>query len=686
MKVALEQRPDRDFEVPEGIVFARVDPARGGLSSPGELRPFAEGQLPRAASGPAISATEQRRMERLDLLSSRSSSLGRRCTYSPAGQASATSPKWTRARFDTASSGGVATGPSGEGRRRSEAAGRAGGRGAASAAPRAPGGAGDDVTGWRRPEPPRPRARRPLREPGCERAAVWARGPAGRARRARGARARAAARTTPTTRALAQLADATDLGAVGPSAASCASRARAGSPPRRRCAGRAATRSPCSSLGGGRRARRRASARARSRRSAPRPRGSPARSARPRRSRGSRGSTPTCAASTGSPSLGELVAEIVHEIRNPLVSVKTFLQLLPERASRARVPRPLPRGRGRRAAPHRAAPRPRARARAPGRAAARQRPRRARRRRASPSCSSSRTAPPISASPSQLAPGDPALRVALSDDALRQVVLNLVLNALDATPRGGHVRLVYTRRRRDAELRVEDEGPGIPEALRERIFEPFFSTKPDAPGGLGLAITRRIVEDAGGTITRRGPRAGGSRFRVRLPSEGTDVSKAGKCSPRASASLRTRSVASDLREPVADDARELGEARHEEVVGLGDDVEAGVRDVLELARRGRRRREASRRSPVTTRSGRRELGERARLEQRGRRRDEEDAADARVEERGAQRGRGAERVAARDDLARARSRRGARARRRSRRRRRAGRRSARRCSRRRRAS
>ena len=66
MKVALANRPVADFEVPEGVVFARVDPQSGGLASSGQLLPFAEGQLPRAASGPAISAAEQRRLERLD--------------------------------------------------------------------------------------------------------------------------------------------------------------------------------------------------------------------------------------------------------------------------------------------------------------------------------------------------------------------------------------------------------------------------------------------------------------------------------------------------------------------------------------------------------------------------------------------------------------------------------------------
>jgi two-component system NtrC family sensor kinase len=113
--------------------------------------------------------------------------------------------------------------------------------------------------------------------------------------------------------------------------------------------------------------------------------------------------------------------------------------------------------------------------------------------------------------------GGAQLRVALSADALRQVVLNLVLNALDVTPGGGSVRLCLEPVGEAAELRVEDEGPGVPEALRERVFEPFFSSKPEAPGGLGLAISRRIVEEAGGRIAAEATASGGGCFRVRLP-------------------------------------------------------------------------------------------------------------------------------------------------------------------------
>jgi signal transduction histidine kinase len=104
----------------------------------------------------------------------------------------------------------------------------------------------------------------------------------------------------------------------------------------------------------------------------------------------------------------------------------------------------------------------------------------------------------------------------IAGDALRQILLNLALNAIEATPEGGGVRISALERGDAIEIALEDEGPGVPEALRARVFEPFFSTKAQ-PGGLGLAITRRLVEDAGGTIEVESRTPTGSRFRVTLP-------------------------------------------------------------------------------------------------------------------------------------------------------------------------
>ena len=110
--------------------------------------------------------------------------------------------------------------------------------------------------------------------------------------------------------------------------------------------------------------------------------------------------------------------------------------------------------------------------------------------------------------------------VAISGDGLRQVILNLALNAIDATEASGVVRLRAHRVPEGVEVVVEDRGRGIPEPLHDRVFEPFFSTKSDRPGGLGLAISRRIVEEAGGRIVLSDRAGGGSAFRVRLPAPG----------------------------------------------------------------------------------------------------------------------------------------------------------------------
>jgi two-component system NtrC family sensor kinase len=112
-------------------------------------------------------------------------------------------------------------------------------------------------------------------------------------------------------------------------------------------------------------------------------------------------------------------------------------------------------------------------------------------------------------------------RVVGPDHRLRQVVLNLLLNAVDALAvRGGGVIRIEARRRvevGDCTLTVTDNGPGLPASVREHLFEPFTTTKPSGKGtGLGLAVCHALVEGMGGAIEAEDMPEGGARFRVQL--------------------------------------------------------------------------------------------------------------------------------------------------------------------------
>jgi len=123
--------------------------------------------------------------------------------------------------------------------------------------------------------------------------------------------------------------------------------------------------------------------------------------------------------------------------------------------------------------------------------------------------------------------------VMADETQMRQVVLNLLLNALDAVPRGGEVRLEVaqesgelpstngrsmknTKTAGEVALRVSDNGPGLPPQLGEHIFDPFVSTK-ESGSGLGLSICKRIVEAHDGEISAADRPEGGAVFSVRLP-------------------------------------------------------------------------------------------------------------------------------------------------------------------------
>ena len=110
----------------------------------------------------------------------------------------------------------------------------------------------------------------------------------------------------------------------------------------------------------------------------------------------------------------------------------------------------------------------------------------------------------------------PAPMIVADRGHLKQVLLNLVLNAVQATGPGGLVTIEAHATRDLVELVVADTGPGIPAETLSRIFDPYFTTK--AGGlGLGLTIARRIVEAHGGSLTVESSPGRGARFRVRLP-------------------------------------------------------------------------------------------------------------------------------------------------------------------------
>src|SRR5207249_11576008 len=101
-------------------------------------------------------------------------------------------------------------------------------------------------------------------------------------------------------------------------------------------------------------------------------------------------------------------------------------------------------------------------------------------------------------------------------DQLVQVFVNLVLNAIDATARGGRIELSARAAGDCLEVAVRDEGAGIAPEVRGRVFQPYFTTKKDGTG-LGLFVTRKLVADHGGSVDYTSQPGSGTTFVVRLP-------------------------------------------------------------------------------------------------------------------------------------------------------------------------
>ncbi|MBW2689881.1 MAG: HAMP domain-containing histidine kinase [Deltaproteobacteria bacterium] len=111
-----------------------------------------------------------------------------------------------------------------------------------------------------------------------------------------------------------------------------------------------------------------------------------------------------------------------------------------------------------------------------------------------------------------------ALFVTGDADQLRQVMINILLNAAQSLQGAGCLQVSLVKQSDHALMNVDDNGPGIPEADRERVFQPFFSTKAHGEGtGLGLPLCRKLVEAQGGEIYVHQAPLGGARLSVSLP-------------------------------------------------------------------------------------------------------------------------------------------------------------------------
>ena len=120
---------------------------------------------------------------------------------------------------------------------------------------------------------------------------------------------------------------------------------------------------------------------------------------------------------------------------------------------------------------------------------------------------------------------DPSVRATADPDRLRQVILNLLINAVEAMDGGGSVMVSVTDGGRGPEIRLADTGPGISAEALAHVFDPYFTTKRSGTG-LGLAIANNIMEAHGGTIRMESdPEAGGTTAVLTFPPSGSETRK-----------------------------------------------------------------------------------------------------------------------------------------------------------------
>jgi signal transduction histidine kinase len=111
-----------------------------------------------------------------------------------------------------------------------------------------------------------------------------------------------------------------------------------------------------------------------------------------------------------------------------------------------------------------------------------------------------------------------SLQVAASAEVANDILSNLLLNAIEAVPSGGYVRVSLASQNGHCHVDIEDDGLGIPTGLKEKVLQPFFTTKARGTG-LGLAIVQRRLEELGGSLTWESPtsKGRGTCFHLLLP-------------------------------------------------------------------------------------------------------------------------------------------------------------------------
>jgi signal transduction histidine kinase len=104
---------------------------------------------------------------------------------------------------------------------------------------------------------------------------------------------------------------------------------------------------------------------------------------------------------------------------------------------------------------------------------------------------------------------------------LKQALLNIVVNGIEAMPNGGQLYLRLLLAGDEISLEVEDRGPGIPEEAQEKIFQLYFTTKTNG-SGIGLAVAYQAVQLMGGMLAMRSQPGHGTMFRIDLPAVAVD--------------------------------------------------------------------------------------------------------------------------------------------------------------------